>query len=52
VGSGTESVWLDGATGLPVKEFRTENTRTQSAVGWVPSSESFSLELVSTFPTR
>jgi hypothetical protein len=52
VGTGTESVWLDSATGLPVKEFRTENTRSQSAVGWVPSSETFSLELVSTIPTR
>ncbi|MGO9344720.1 MAG: hypothetical protein ACLP6E_19710 [Acidimicrobiales bacterium] len=52
VGTGTESLWLDSATGLPVKEFRTENTRSQSAVGWVPSSETFSLELASTSPTR
>ncbi len=52
VGSGTESVWLDSATGLPVKEHRTENTRSQSALGWVPSSETFSLDLVSASPTR
>jgi len=52
VGTGTESLWLDSATGLPVKEYRTENTRSESAVGWVPSSETFSLELVSTTPKR
>ena len=52
VGTGTESLWLDSATGLPVKEYRTENTRSESAVGWVPSSETFSLELVSATPKR
>ena len=52
VGNGTESLWLDSATGLPVKEYRTENTRSESAVGWVPSSETFSLELVSATPKR
>ena len=52
VGTGTESLWLDSATGLPVKETRTETTRSESAVGWVPSSETFSLELVSTIPKR
>jgi hypothetical protein len=52
VGNGTESVWLDSANGLPVKEFRTENTRSEGAVGWVPSSETFSLELVSASPKR
>jgi hypothetical protein len=52
VGSGTESLWLDSATGLPVKVYRTENTRSESAVGWVPSSETFSLELASATPKR
>jgi len=52
VGTGTESLWLDIATGLPVKEFRTENTRSKSAVGWVPSSETISIELVSAMPAR
>jgi hypothetical protein len=52
VGTGTESIWLDSATGLPVKELRTENTRSESAVGWVPSSETFSLDLQSASPVR
>ncbi len=52
VGTGHESIWLASATGLPVKVQRTENTRSQSAVGWVPSSETFSLDLVSAFPKR
>jgi hypothetical protein len=52
VGTGTESIWLASATGLPVKELRTENTRSESALGWVPSSETFSLALVSASPER
>ena len=52
VGTGTESLWLESDTGLPVKEYRTENTRSESAVGWVPSSETFSLELMSATPKR
>ena len=50
VGTGTASLWLDSQTGLLVKETRTENTRSQSAVGWVPSAESFSLNLLSLDP--
>lgn len=50
VGTGTASLWLDSQTGLLVKETRTENTRSQSAVGWVPSAESFSLDLLSLDP--
>lgn len=50
LGTGTESLWLDSATGLVVKETRTEMTRSQSAVGWVPSTESFTVELVSLLP--
>jgi hypothetical protein len=49
-GQGTESLWLDTATGLIVKETRTETTRSESAVGWVPSSESFSIDLLSLTP--
>ena len=49
-GQGTESLWLDAATGLIVKETRTETTRSESAVGWVPSSESFSIDLLSLTP--
>lgn len=52
VGTGTESLWLDSETGLVVRENRTEKTRSQSAVGWVPSTESLSLELVSVNPKR
>ena len=52
VGTGTESLWLDSETGLVVKENRTEKTRSESAVGWVPSTESFSLDLVSVNPNR
>jgi hypothetical protein len=50
VGTGTASLWLDSQTGLVVKETRTENTRSKSAVGWVPSAESFSLDLLSLEP--
>jgi hypothetical protein len=50
VGTGTASLWLDSQTGLLVKETRTENTRSQSVVGWVPSAESFSLNLLSLDP--
>jgi hypothetical protein len=52
VGSGTESLWLDADTGLLIKETRTENTRSQSAVGWVPSTESFTLTLASLTPEQ
>jgi hypothetical protein len=50
LGTGTESLWLDTGTGLVVKEARTETTSSQSAVGWVPSTESFSIELLSLLP--
>jgi hypothetical protein len=50
VGTGTASLWLDNQTGLLIKEARTENTRSRSAVGWVPSAESFSLDLLSLDP--
>lgn len=50
IGSGTESLWLDSQTGLVVEESRTEKTRSESAVGWVPSTESFSLKLLSLSP--
>ena len=50
LGTGAESVWLDAGTGLVVKLTRIEATRSQSAVGWVPSTESFSIELRSLLP--
>jgi hypothetical protein len=50
VGTGTWSLWLDSQTGLPVKETRTETSRSMSVVGWVPSTESFTLELLSLTP--
>lgn len=50
IGSGTESLWLDSQSGLVVKETRTEKSRSQSVVGWVPSEESFSLDLLSVHP--
>ena len=52
VGSGIVSMWLDKSNGLIVKESRTEKTKSDSAVGWVPSSESFSLLLDSLTPKR
>ena len=52
VGNGSESIWLDSANGLPVKWSRSENTRSDSVVGWVPSSETFTLDLVSLAPQR
>jgi hypothetical protein len=50
VGTGTVSIWLDEANGLIIKETRTEITRSDSAVGWVPSMETFSLYLDSLTP--
>jgi hypothetical protein len=52
VGSGTVSMWLDRLDGLIVKETRTETTKSDSAVGWVPSSESFALQLDSLTPKQ
>jgi hypothetical protein len=52
VGTGTVSIWLDRLDGLIVKETRTETTKSDSAVGWVPSSESFSLLLDSLTPKQ
>lgn len=50
VGSGSVSLWLDRESGLPVKMQRTEVAKSKSVVGWVPSSESFSLLLTSVTP--
>jgi hypothetical protein len=52
VGTGTWSLWIDPENGLPVKESRTETSRSKSVVGWVPSKESFSLELTSLTPKQ
>jgi hypothetical protein len=52
IGTGTESLWLDSNSGLLVKEIRSEQTRSKSSVGWVPSTETFDLMLVSTTPKR
>jgi hypothetical protein len=52
LGTGTVSMWLDKSDGLILKESRTEKTKSDSAVGWVPSSESFSLLLDSLTPKR
>jgi len=52
LGNGTASMWLDKSDGLIVKESRTERTKSDSAVGWVPSTESFSLLLDSLTPKR
>jgi hypothetical protein len=50
IGAGTESLWLDSQSGLIVKESRTEASRSRSVIGWVPSTESFSLDLLSLSP--
>jgi hypothetical protein len=52
LGSGSVSLWLDGTDGLILKESRTETTRSDSAVGWVPSTETFSLSLASLTPKQ
>jgi hypothetical protein len=50
VGTGSVSLWIDGQNGLILRESRTETTRSDSAVGWVPSTEVMSLALESLKP--
>jgi hypothetical protein len=50
IGTGTVSLWLDTENGLILKESRTETSRSNSVIGWVPSTESFSLSLESLTP--
>jgi hypothetical protein len=52
VGTGSVSMWLDSSTGLLLKETRTETSRSESVIGWVPSTEVFSLDLASLTPRQ
>ena len=51
-GTGNVSMWLDSSTGLLLKENRTEVSKSKSVIGWVPSTETFSLELASLSPKQ
>lgn len=52
VGSGTWSLWLDANDGLILSETRTETTKSDSVVGWVPSTETFTTSLASLSPKQ
>ena len=51
-GTGSASIWIDSSTGFLLKESRNETSKSKSVVGWVPSSESFTIALDSLSPTR
>jgi len=52
VGSGSWSVWLDANDGMILKETRTETSKSQSVVGWVPTTETVTLTLSSLTPKQ